>query len=147
MRFSSLFVLVLAAVLVPSVQAWADMNPAIRSALAADSQRKVAIMRNDAVTLDRGMAADVTFITGDGELNKRSEWLSDIRTRKLTYQRIEYSDTTARLFGQTAVIVGRSHVEYRYDSKPLHHDLLCTRVYVRAHERWLLEALQCTRSK
>ena len=88
-----------------------------RDVLFVDHQRTKAMLQNDASTLDRILAPDVTFVTGDGALNRRADYLSDIRFRKLTYSRLDYSATSVRLIGNTAIPVSRANVEGRYDLK------------------------------
>lgn len=122
-------------------------NASVREVLAIDSERTKALLSNDAATLDRIMAPDVTYITGDGELNTRPELLADVRSRKLTYTRLQYSDTSARLFGNTAILVSRASVQGRYQSTLLKYNLRVTRVYVNRNRRWLLEAIQSTRTR
>lgn len=114
--------------------------------LAVDAQRTHALINNDAAALDRILALDVTYVTGDGVLNARSNLLSDIRSRKLSYSRLQYQDTSVRLFGSTAILVSRAIVRGRYESTALVYELFVTRVYVRDNGRWLLEAIQSTRT-
>lgn len=127
-------------------EALADTTAAARSVILVDSQRTKAMLQNDAATLDRILAPDVTFITGDGELNPRAEYLSDVKKHNLTYTRLDYSGTSVRLFGSTAILVSKAHVEGRYESKILRYNLRVTRVYVRTRGVWQLEAIQSTRT-
>ena len=139
-------VALIALMLIPPGMAFADTRALTRDVLAVDSQRLKAMRQNDAATLDRILAPDVSFITGDGALNPRAEYLSDVRLHKLTYARNNYTDTSVRFFGDTAILVSHAHVDGRYGSTVLRYNLLVTRVYVKNHGRWLLEAIQSTRT-
>ncbi|HXO33920.1 MAG TPA: nuclear transport factor 2 family protein [Candidatus Acidoferrales bacterium] len=95
-----------------SLQAWAQNNAApsaeeeIRS---LEQERNVAILNGDAAALDRMTADDYTFITLRGELRTKSEIVKGFQSGSFKYESRQISDLTIRVYGDTAVVTGRSN--------------------------------------
>ena len=95
-----------------SLQAWAQNNAApsaeeeIRS---LEQERNVAILNGDAAALGRMTADDYTFITLRGELRTKSEIVKGFQSGSFKYESRQISDLTIRVYGDTAVVTGRSN--------------------------------------
>ena len=95
-----------------SLQTWAQNNAApsaeeeIRS---LEQERNVAILNGDAAALDRMTADDYTFITLRGELRTKSEIVKGFQSGSFKYESRQISDLTIRVYGDTAVVTGRSN--------------------------------------
>ena len=95
-----------------SLQTWAQNNAApsaeeeIRS---LERERNVAILNGDAAALDRMTADDYTFITLRGELRTKSEIVKGFQSGSFKYESRQISDLTIRVYGDTAVVTGRSN--------------------------------------
>src|SRR3984957_8090528 len=95
-----------------SFQAWAQNNAApsaeeeIRS---LEQERNVAILNGDAAALDRMTADDYTFVTLRGELRTKSEIVKGFQSGSFKYESRQISDLTIRVYGDTAVVTGRSN--------------------------------------
>src|SRR3984957_7261035 len=95
-----------------SLEAWAQNNAApsaeeeIRS---LEQERNVAILNGDAAALDRMTADDYTFITLRGELRTKSEIVKGFQSGSFKYESRQISDLTIRVYGDTAVVTGRSN--------------------------------------
>ena len=63
------------------------------------------------------------------------------------YESRHISDLTIRVYGDTAVVTGRSNQKGMENGKDYSGDYRFTRVYVRQKGRWLTVALQATAIK
>ena len=74
-----------------------------------EQERNVAILNSDAAALDRMTADDYTFITLRGELRTKSEIVKGFQSGSFKYESRQISDLTIRVYGDTAVVTGRSN--------------------------------------
>ena len=136
-----------------SFQVWAQ-NQHANAAPSAEQEikslereRNVAILNSDAAALDRMTADDYTFITLRGELRTKSEIVKGLQSGSFKYESRQISDLTIRVYGDTAVVTGRSNQKGMENGKDYSGDYRFTRVYVRQKGRWLTVALQATAIK
>ena len=95
-----------------------------------EQERNVAILNGDAAALDRMTADDYTFITLRGELRTKSEIVKGFRSGSFKYESRQISDVTIRVYGDTAVVTGRSNQKGMENGKDYSGDYPFTRVYV-----------------
>jgi ketosteroid isomerase-like protein len=133
-----------------SFQVWAQNQNANAAPSAEEEiqsleqERNVAILNGDAAALDRMTADDYTFITLRGELRTKSEVVKGFQLGSFKYESRQISDLTIRVYGDTAVVTGRSNQKGMENGKNYSGDYRFTRVYVRQKGRWLTVALQAT---
>ncbi len=125
----------------PSAQPAAIAQNEIRR---LEEQRNQAILHADVATLDRMTADDYTFITLKGELRTKADILQGFRSGAIHYDNRRVSDLKIRLYGNTAVVTGRSVQQGMEYGKDYSGDYWFTRVYVRRGGRWVTVALQTT---
>jgi ketosteroid isomerase-like protein len=111
---------------------------------ALEAARNDAIVRGDAATLERMTSDDYTFITLRGELRTKAEIVKGFATGAFKYESREISDLNIRVYGNAAVVTGRSTQKGTENGKDYSGDYWFTRVYVREKGRWLTVALQTT---
>ena len=75
-------------------------------------------------------ADDYTFITLRGELRTKSEIVKGFRSGSFKYESRQISDVTIRVYGDTAVVTGRSNQKGMENGKDYSGDYPFTRVYV-----------------
>src|SRR5215471_21639523 len=109
-----------------------------------EEERNRAVVSGDAAALDRMTADDYTFITLRGELRTKAEIVKGFRSGSFKYDSREISDLKIRVYGNTAVVTGRSTQKGRENGKDYSGDYRFTRVYVKQNGRWLTVALQTT---
>ena len=109
-----------------------------------EEERNQAILRGDVATLDRMTSDDYTFITLRGELRTKSEILKGFKSGSFKYESREISDLNVRVYGDTAIVTGRSIQKGMENGKDYSGDYRFTRVYVNQQGRWLTLALQTT---
>jgi uncharacterized protein (TIGR02246 family) len=111
---------------------------------ALETARNEAIVHGDAPALERMTSDDYTFITLRGELRTKAEIVKGFSTGAFKYASREISDLNIRVYGDTAVVTGRSIQKGAENGKDYSGDYRFTRVYVKQNGRWLTVALQAT---
>jgi uncharacterized protein (TIGR02246 family) len=111
---------------------------------ALEEERNQAILSGNASALERMTADDYTFITLRGELRTKSEILKGFQSGSFKYESREISDLNVRVYGDTAVVVGRSIQKGAENGRDYSGDYRFTRVYVKQNGRWVTVALQTT---
>ncbi len=111
---------------------------------ALETARNEAIVHGDAAALERMTSDDYTFITLRGELRTKAEIVKGFSTGAFKYASREISDLNIRVYGDAAVVTGRSTQKGTENGKDYSGDYRFTRVYVRQDGRWLTVALQTT---
>jgi|SRR5215468_2354620 len=126
---------------VPTSSAALSAEQEIRS---LEEARNQAIVHGDASALEQMTADDYTFITLRGELRTKAEIVKGFRSGSFKYDSREISDLKIRVYGNTAVVTGRSTQKGRENGKDYNGDYRFTRVYVKQNGRWVTVALQAT---
>ena len=111
---------------------------------ALETARNEAIVHGDAAALDRMTSDDYTFITLRGELRTKAEIVKGFSTGAFKYAFREISDLNIRVYGDAAVVTGRSTQNGSENGKDYSGDYRFTRVYVNQNGRWSTVALQTT---
>ena len=111
---------------------------------ALELARNEAIVHGDAAALERMTSDDYTFITLRGELRTKAEIVKGFSTGAFKYASREISDLNIRVYGDAAVVTGRSTQEGAENGKDYSGDYRFTRVYIKQNGRWLTVALQAT---
>lgn len=109
-----------------------------------EDERNRAIVRGDASALERMTADDYTFITLRGELRTKSEIVKGFQSGSFKYDSRTISDLNVRVYGDTAIVTGRSTQKGSENGKDYSGDYRFTRVYVKQKGRWMTVALQTT---
>ena len=109
-----------------------------------ENERNRAVVDGDAAALDWLTAADYSFITLRGELRTKDEIVKGFKSGSFHYDTRTISDLTVRVYGDTAVVVGRSSQKGTENGKDYSGDYRFTRVYVKQNGHWQTVALQTT---
>ena len=80
-------------------------------------------------------------------MRTKSEIVKGFRSGSFKYESRQISDLTIRVYGDTAVVTGRSNQKGTENGKDYSGDYRFTRVYVWQKRRWLTVALQATAIK
>ena len=95
-----------------------------------------AMAKRDQATLDRILAADYSSTNADGEVSTKAQGDADIKAGVLKYDSFVVDDMNVRLFGDTAVVTGRSTLKGSYKGKDISGQNRFTDVFVRRDGRW-----------
>src|SRR5437879_398120 len=115
-----------------------------REILDLEEARNQAVLHGDVTALDRMTSDDYTFITLRGELRTKSDILKGFASGSFHYDSRQVSDLKVRVYGDTAIVTGRSVQKGMENGKDYSGDYRSTRVYVRENGHWLTVALQTT---
>ncbi|HEY2569489.1 MAG TPA: nuclear transport factor 2 family protein [Candidatus Udaeobacter sp.] len=115
-----------------------------REILNLEEARNQAVLHGDVTALDRMTSDEYTFITLRGELRTKSDILKGFASGSFHYESRQISDLNVRVYGNTAIVTGRSAQKGMENGKDYSGDYRFTRVYVKEKGRWLTVALQTT---
>ena len=102
-------------------------------ALAAENQRYVAQVQSDVATLDRLLAEDLVYQHSTGATDDKTRFIQAIDSGAVRYRTMECQEVKVRIFGDVAVITGRSRFEVTVNS----NDGV---VHIRFHSIWVKRA-------
>ena len=122
----------------------AGSDAAKQEILRIERERNEAILHGDAAALERMTSDDYTFITLWGGLRTKAETIQGFKSGSFHYESREISDLNVRIYGNTAVVAGRSNQKGYENGKDYSGDYRFTRVYSKQGSRWTTVALQTT---
>jgi ketosteroid isomerase-like protein len=145
----TIVVAALALILIAATQNTTARNPARDAAVARqieqlEEARNQAILKGDAASIEKMTSDDYTFITLKGELRTKAEIVKGFASGSFKYQSRTISDLKVRVYGDTAVVTGRSIQKGAENGKDYSGDYWFTRVYVKQNDAWTTVALQTT---
>jgi ketosteroid isomerase-like protein len=117
---------------------------AIEEIKVLEEARNQAVLHGDVAALDRMTSDDYTFITLRGELRTKSDILRGFSSGSFKYESRQISNLNVRVYGDTAVVTGRSIQKGVENGKDYSGAYWFTRVYVKQKGRWVTVALQTT---
>ena len=110
-----------------------------------ENDRAQAVLKGDTATLDRMTADDYTVINISGQLLTKAQVLEAIKSGDLKYDQLENNDLQVRVYGDTAVLTGRTAQKGQFKGKDISGQTRFTRVYLKQHGKWQAVAFQATR--
>ena len=132
--------------LVPLAAAPADPPAAIVEALTkqADAWDK-AIVKKDRAAVAANMADDFRNIDGAGTVAGKAAFVDGLMDEKLVIDPYTVEDFDVRLFGDVALLSGRTKMTGRFDGKPFTSHYRYIDVYAKRNGRWQIVSVQITR--
>src|SRR5260370_23936320 len=118
-------------------------NAKLRNAEAVEQIKQLedalnqASLKGDAAAIERMTADDYTFITLKGQFRTEGEIVKGFASGAFKYQFRTISDLNIRVYGDTAVVTGRSVQKGVEKGKDYRGDYWFTRVYVRQNGNWM----------
>lgn len=91
------------------------------------------------------MADDFRQIGSDGEVETRASFLADLVSPELQIDPYAVEDFDIRLYGDAAVLSGRTRMAGRYQGKPFTTHYRSIDIYVRRAGEWKVVSVQTTR--
>lgn len=119
------------------------MNDTAEQELADRGQRWArAELAGDAVALDALAARDLHLVGPVGFVLDRSQWVNRYQQPGgLRLHSLEWTDTTVRRYGDTAVVIGVQTQQGSYGGNPADGRFRVTQVWVREDGAWKLASL------
>ena len=120
-------------------------SKAEKDVLAAMDAWKQATMKKDAAALDKLLHPDLTYSHSSAANQTKDEVIKSVTTGKATVEGITFSDTTVRVYGNTALVKGKVDIVNNTDGKstPAHLNIL--HVWIKGPHGWQMVARQATR--
>jgi Domain of unknown function (DUF4440) len=78
---------------------------------------------------------DLVFVHLNGHITSKQEWMSQLRSRRFVYNRIDPKEASVRAYGDTAVLVGKATFVVNGGTV---YKLVYTEVYTRRNNQWKL---------
>jgi ketosteroid isomerase-like protein len=110
-----------------------------------EQDRAQAAVRGDTAFLAQNTADDYTFITPRGVLTTKEQMLAAFKSGEIKLQANDLDDLQVRVYGDTAVLTGRSTQKGQTQGQDTSGQYRFTRVYVRRNGGWQSVAFQSTR--
>jgi len=104
-----------------------------------------AIIRKDEAAIAGNMAEDFRQIDGRGNLETKQSFVAGLMDSKLTIDPYTVEDFEVRLYGDTALLSGRTHMTGKYDGKVFESNYRYIDIYVRRDGAWRIVSVQITR--
>lgn len=110
-----------------------------------DDQRVEAMLQADAGTLASICDDDLLYLHTGGRIETKMQWIESIKTGAHRYKRFDREDVQVRLYGDTAVVTGLSHVTVHSRNEDRSFKIRFLSVYARRQDRWQFVAWQSNR--
>src|SRR5262245_55619086 len=112
---------------------------------AAMDSWKQATMKKDGAALDKLLHPDLSYSHSSGKNETKAEVIAAVTKGKATVESIKFSETTVRVYGNTALVKGVVDIVNNTDGKstPAHLNIL--HVWMKGGNGWQMVARQATR--
>lgn len=126
------------------------MNDASTAATIAQLTRQAdewdkAIVRKDRAAIEANMADDFRQIDGSGNLETKQSFVDDVVSPQLTIDPYVVEDFEVRLYGDTALLSGRTRMTGRYEGKAFSSHYRYIDIYVKRDGRWKIVSVQISK--
>lgn len=102
-------------------------------------------VRKDVAAAKRLLANEYTFIQADGQVSNKAQNVEIIGSADFVCQSLTTDDVQVRVYGNTALIIGRANFKATYKGEDVGGEFRYTDVWVRQGGRWQNVASQATR--
>lgn len=104
-----------------------------------------AIVRKDRAAIEANMAADFRQIDGAGNVETKQPFVDDLVSPDLVIDPYTVEDFDVRLYGDTALLAGRTRMTGRYQGKPFTSHYRYIDIYVRRDGEWKIVSVQISK--
>lgn len=133
-------------ILAASSIAWGQGGDGIENAIRQlEEELRVAVWKRDTKTYARLIADDYLFTTHNASVRTKAQMLEGYNSGAIKYESLKFDDIKVRVYGDTAVVTGRSTSKGTDKGQDLSGVFRYTRVYVKRPSGWQLVATQATR--
>ena len=109
-----------------------------------ERDRAAAVVKGDVAAIEAQTSDDYTLINANGQLSDKAKTMNDIKTGVIKLTANEVSDLRVRVYGDTAVVTGKSSAKGTIGGRELTAPVMFTRVYVKKGGKWQSVAFQQT---
>jgi ketosteroid isomerase-like protein len=104
-----------------------------------------AIVRKDRTAIEANMAEDFRQIDGAGNIETKKSFVDDLVSPDLVIDPYTVEDFEVRLYGDTALLSGRTRMTGRYQGKPFSSHYRYIDIYVRSGVDWKIVSVQISK--
>jgi ketosteroid isomerase-like protein len=123
----------------------ADTNGDVATLTKLSDDWDKAIVRKDEKAIADNMAEDFRQIDGQGNLETKKTFVAGIMDPKLTIDPYTVEEFEVRLYGDTALLSGRTRMTGKFDGKPFTSNYRYIDIYVRRGGGWKIVSVQITK--
>lgn len=87
---------------------------------------------------------ELVFIHLNGHFSSKQEWIQELRAKRFVYNAINLKEASAKVYGNTAVLVGKARFSVTMNGSRGTWTLVYTEVYTKKNNRWKLVNLHTT---
>ena len=84
---------------------------------------------------------ELVFVHLTGHITTKADWINQLKTKRFVYNNIEQKEASAKVYGNTAVLVGKATFTVNGGSV---YKLVYTEVYTKKNDKWKLVNLHTT---
>ena len=99
----------------------------------------------DLTQLERLLSDDLIYTHSSGRVESKAQFLAALRSGEMKYEAMDHEDVQVRVYGDTAVLRGRSRVKLKSKGEDRNFPLRFTLVYAKQEGQWRMVAWQSTR--
>ena len=130
----------------PAQAQGANVTNAAGAQLTAQADRwDKAIVAKDRAAIEANMAPDFRNIDGSGNVADRATFIRDLMDKDLQIDPYTVEDFDIRLYGDTALLSGRTRMTGRFQGKPFTSHYRYIDTYVRRDGKWQVVSVQITK--
>lgn len=136
----------LASLTVPTARAQgAAAGPSVEEQIMKmEKDRAAAVVKGDVAAIASQTSDDYTLINANGQLSGKAQTMDAIKTGSIKLSSNEVSDMKVRVYGDTAIVTGKSTAKGVVGGRELKGPVMFTRVYVKKGGKWQSVAFQQT---
>jgi ketosteroid isomerase-like protein len=101
-----------------------------------------AIVRKDRAAIEANMAEDFRQIDRRGNVLDKASFVADLTSPELEIDPYTVEDFDIRIYGDVALLCGRTRMTGRYQGKPFTSHYRYIDIYVRRSEEWKIVSVQ-----
>ena len=109
-----------------------------------EKDRAAAVVKGDVATVEKLTSDDYILINANGQLSDKPTTMNNIKTGNIKLTANDVSDLKVRVYGNTAVVTGKSNATGSIGGRELKGPVMFTRVYVKNNGKWQSVAFQQT---
>ena len=110
-----------------------------------EKERAQAVIKGDTAALDKMTADDYVLTDVNGKVRTKAETMDAIKSGVIKVTSNDVDDLKVHVYGNTAVVTGRSDAKGTIDGKEIGGPVRFTRVYVKRNGTWQSVAFQQTK--
>jgi ketosteroid isomerase-like protein len=111
-----------------------------------EMDRAAAVVKGDVAYVEKQTADDYMFINMFGQTTDKMQLIDSMKSGNLKLSADDISDVKVRVYGNTAVVTGKSDIKGMMGGKDASGQSLFTRVFVKKGGHWQTVTLQQTKA-